>query len=87
MTRAYLVDAKWINEEYLPTVEEYMNVALITAGSSFWPATMLAGVEDVTDDAFQWACSDPKLAKASATITRLLDDMFCDEVLDASGTQ
>ncbi|GAB4854277.1 hypothetical protein Ancab_022863, partial [Ancistrocladus abbreviatus] len=74
LVRAYLVDAKWINEEYVPTVEEYMDVAITTAGCTFFPTLYYAGLEKATEDAFQWACTVPKNAKASAIITRLLDD-------------
>ncbi|GAB4854276.1 hypothetical protein Ancab_022862 [Ancistrocladus abbreviatus] len=60
-------------------MEECMDVAITTAGSSSWPTVTFAGMEDATEDAFQWTCTVPKIGEASATITRLLDDVFCDE--------
>ncbi|GAB4854256.1 hypothetical protein Ancab_022843 [Ancistrocladus abbreviatus] len=77
--RAYLVEAKRFNEGYVPTLEEHMDVALATAGSTYWPTVLFVGMEDATEDAFQWAHSVPKIGEASATITRFLDDIFCDE--------
>ncbi|GAB4854284.1 hypothetical protein Ancab_022871 [Ancistrocladus abbreviatus] len=79
LSRAYLVEAKWICEGHVPTVEEYMDVAITTAGSSFIPAVLFAGMEDATEDAFHWACSVPKIGEASVIITRLLNDSICEK--------
>ncbi|GAB4854270.1 hypothetical protein Ancab_022857 [Ancistrocladus abbreviatus] len=79
LARAYLVEAKWICEGHVPTVEEYMDVAITTAGSSFIPAVLFAGMEDATEDSFHWACSVPKIGEASAIITRLLNDSVCEK--------
>ncbi|GAB4854286.1 hypothetical protein Ancab_022873 [Ancistrocladus abbreviatus] len=78
LARAYLVEAKWICDGYVPTVE-YVDVAITTASSSFIPAVLFAGMEDATEDAYHWACSVPKIGEASAIVTRLFNDSICEK--------
>ncbi|GKV35346.1 hypothetical protein SLEP1_g43627 [Rubroshorea leprosula] len=78
--KAYLDEAKWRQEDYVPTIEEYMQVALI---SSAYPMLItnsyVAMGEVATKEAFDWISNDPKLLKASATICRLMDDISSHE--------
>ncbi|KAJ7981634.1 (-)-germacrene D synthase [Quillaja saponaria] len=74
--RAYFQEAKWFHQQYSPTMEEYMRVALVSSGYPLLATTFLAVMDDVvTKDTFEWILSDPKIVKASALIARLMDDM------------
>ncbi|KAL4558359.1 hypothetical protein LXL04_036558 [Taraxacum kok-saghyz] len=75
--RSYMMEAKWANEGYVPTIEEHMSVAFISSGYSMLATTCFVGMGDiVTDDSFKWALSKPLLVKASCQIARLMDDIF-----------
>ncbi|KAL7582210.1 hypothetical protein Lser_V15G42220 [Lactuca serriola] len=74
--RSYMMEAKWANEGYIPTIEEHMSVAFISSGYSML-ATCFVGMGDiVTDDSFKWALTKPLLIKSSCQIARLMDDIF-----------
>ncbi|GLT97888.1 hypothetical protein SLE2022_154320 [Rubroshorea leprosula] len=74
--KAYLNEAKWRQEVYVPPIEEYMQVALI---SSAYPMLItnsyVAMGEVATKEAFDWISNDPKILKASTIICRLMDDI------------
>jgi (-)-germacrene D synthase len=79
--RAYFHEAKWFHKNHIPTMDEYMRIALVSSGSSMLATTALVGMGDiVTKDAFEWLFSDPKVLKASTVIFRLMDDIVTHEV-------
>nr|XP_011458432.1 PREDICTED: (-)-germacrene D synthase-like isoform X2 [Fragaria vesca subsp. vesca]XP_011458435.1 PREDICTED: (-)-germacrene D synthase-like isoform X2 [Fragaria vesca subsp. vesca] len=74
--RAYHAEAKWFHNNYTPTMDEYMEVALVTSAYSMLATTSFVGMGDiVTKDSFEWIFSDPKMVKASAVVCRLMDDI------------
>lgn len=74
--RAYFAEAKWLFLRQMPTIEEYMSVALPTSGYQLLATTSFVGMENmVTKDTFEWVFSDPKIVRASSTICRLMNDM------------
>ncbi|XP_043690199.1 (-)-germacrene D synthase-like [Telopea speciosissima] len=76
LVRAYFVEAKWFNEGYIPTFEEYMGIALTSTAYSMLIITSFLGMRDiVTKEALDWAIDDPKLVRASSVICRLMDDI------------
>ncbi|KAK1372170.1 (+)-delta-cadinene synthase [Heracleum sosnowskyi] len=76
LAKAYLDEAKWFKESYFPTTEEYMNVALVSAGYGTMATNSFVGMGDVaTRKAFQWVSNDPLIVRASSLIARLCDDM------------
>ncbi|XP_030932315.1 (-)-germacrene D synthase-like [Quercus lobata] len=76
LVRAYFDEAKWFHQNYIPTMEEYMHVALKTSGYPMLTAISFLGMGDiVTKEAFDWIFSNPKMIKASSVIGRLMDDM------------
>ncbi|KAK8489707.1 hypothetical protein V6N11_014355 [Hibiscus sabdariffa] len=76
LSQAYFVEAKWYNENYVPTIEEYMQNALVSAGYIMVTITSFVGMEDiVTEDTFNWASNNPKIVRASSIIARLMDDI------------
>ncbi|XP_050247221.1 sesquiterpene synthase 2-like [Quercus robur] len=76
LVRAYFEEAKWFHQNYIPTMEEYMHVALKTSGYPMLTAISFLGMGDiVTKEAFDWIFSNPKIITASSVIGRLMDDM------------
>ncbi|XP_059428060.1 (-)-germacrene D synthase-like isoform X2 [Corylus avellana] len=74
--RAYFHEAKWFHKKHIPTLDEYMRIALVTSAYSMLATTSLVGMGDiVTKDAFEWLFSDPKMVRASAVVCRLMDDI------------
>eukprot|EP00261_Vitis_vinifera_P016682 XP_010645934.1 PREDICTED: valencene synthase-like [Vitis vinifera] len=76
LVRAYFHEAKWFHEGSIPTMEEYMGIALVTSGYYMLTTMSFIGMgEIVTKEAFDWVISDPKIITASAVICRLTDDI------------
>ena len=76
LVRAYFDEAKWFHQDYIPTMEEYMHVALRTTAHSMLTAVSFLGMGDiVTKEAFEWISSNPKSVTGSSVIGRLMDDM------------
>lgn len=75
--RAYMAEAKWFHQGHVPTMEEYMPIALTTIGCELTFVTAFLGTGDVvTKDDFDWLLfSDPKIVKASQVICRLMNDI------------
>ncbi|GAB4854280.1 hypothetical protein Ancab_022867, partial [Ancistrocladus abbreviatus] len=80
LPRAYLAEAKWFDEGYVPTLEEHLDVFMVTIGSGYWLALTLAGMGDAKQEAFEWAHNVPKIVEASIFISKCLDEISCDEV-------
>ncbi|KAK9041699.1 hypothetical protein V6N11_016789 [Hibiscus sabdariffa] len=75
-SQVYCVEAKWFHEKYIPTMEEYMSIALMSSAYPNLIIASLVGMEDnITKDTFIWAFNVPKMLKASSTICRLMDDV------------
>uniref|UniRef100_A0A2C9U9Z6 Terpene synthase metal-binding domain-containing protein n=2 Tax=Manihot esculenta TaxID=3983 RepID=A0A2C9U9Z6_MANES len=80
LVQAYLVEAKWFNKNYTPTVDEYMSIALLSCGYPLLTITAFVGVGDIaTTEAFDWASKDPKILRAASMICRLMDDIVSHE--------
>ncbi|RVW37312.1 (-)-germacrene D synthase [Vitis vinifera] len=63
------------------TMEEYMPVALATSGYLMLATTSFIAMGDVvTKETFDWVFSEPKIVRASATVSRLMDDMVSHKV-------
>ncbi|KAL6316127.1 hypothetical protein AAG906_015957 [Vitis piasezkii] len=74
--RAYFAEAKWLHEEHVPTIEEYLRVALVSSGYCMLATTSLVGMGEIaTKEAFDWVTSDPKIMSSSNFIARLMDDI------------
>ncbi|KAK8589129.1 hypothetical protein V6N12_023535 [Hibiscus sabdariffa] len=75
-SQVYCVEAKWFHEKYIPTMEEYMSIALMSSAYPNLTIASLVCMEDnITKDTFIWAFNVPKMLKASSTICRLMDDV------------
>ncbi|KAL4570376.1 hypothetical protein LXL04_026028 [Taraxacum kok-saghyz] len=74
--RNLLIEAKWANEGYTPTVEEHMSVTLVTCAYAMIIAKCYVYEDDlVTEDTYKWVSEYPPLVKASCLILRLMDDI------------
>ncbi|KAL6314157.1 hypothetical protein AAG906_011899 [Vitis piasezkii] len=77
---SYFVEAKWLNQEYTPTLDEYMSNGLESSGYPMLITTSFVGMGDIaTKEAFDWVFSYPKMVRASSIIGRLMDDIVSHE--------
>nr|I7H727.1 RecName: Full=Sesquiterpene synthase 2; Short=TsTPS2; AltName: Full=Alpha-humulene synthase TPS2; AltName: Full=Alpha-selinene synthase TPS2; AltName: Full=Beta-elemene synthase TPS2; AltName: Full=Delta-cadinene synthase TPS2 [Toona sinensis]BAM24405.1 sesquiterpene synthase [Toona sinensis] len=76
LARGYHDESKWFHNNYIPTMEEYMHVALVTSGYTMLTTSSFLGMDNiVTKETFDWVFSGPKIIRASGTIARLMDDV------------
>ncbi|KAK9041662.1 hypothetical protein V6N11_016752 [Hibiscus sabdariffa] len=76
-SESYFTEVKWYHQNYIPTVEEYMRVALVSCGGSLLSVTSLVGMEDVlSPEIFNWASNNPEIIIASTIHSRLFDDII-----------
>jgi hypothetical protein len=86
LVRAYFHEVKWFYQKHIPSMDEYMRIALVTCAYQMLETTSLVGMGDiVTEDVFEWLFSDPKLVRASAVVCRLMDDIVSHKVLCCFG--
>ncbi|KAE8674427.1 Detected protein of unknown function [Hibiscus syriacus] len=74
--KSYYAEFKWLQENYIPTFEEYMSVALVTSTFQLFTVVAFVGMEDsITKETFIWEFNYPKILRASTIISRLMDDV------------
>ncbi|TYG47426.1 hypothetical protein ES288_D11G337300v1 [Gossypium darwinii] len=74
--KTYYVEFKWLHENYMPTLDEYLSVALVTSCYQLLTIVSFVGMEDsITKETFIWAFNDPKILRALTNICRLMDDV------------
>lgn len=79
--RVYFKEAKWFHENYVPTIEEYMPLALETTGYGLLPISSFIGMGGVaTKDAFEWLLTEPKIIRGAKMVCRLMDDIVSHKV-------
>ncbi|KAH9783272.1 alpha-humulene/(-)-(E)-beta-caryophyllene synthase [Citrus sinensis] len=72
----YFFEAKWYHQNYVPTVDEYMTVALISSAHPNLSTISFVGMGDiVTKESFEWLFSNPRSIRASCAVGRLMNDM------------
>ncbi|KAI7731349.1 hypothetical protein M8C21_000473 [Ambrosia artemisiifolia] len=77
LSRNYMIEAKWMNQGYGPTLEEHESVSFITAGYKMLTlASFVSMGETVTEEPFEWALSFPPLVKSASLISRIMDDII-----------
>ncbi|XP_020209270.1 probable terpene synthase 2 isoform X2 [Cajanus cajan] len=80
LVRAYLNEARWFNNNYKPTIEEYLHASIISSGYSLMTITSYIGMGDMaTENIFQWAANEPKFLRAISIVARLMDDIVSSE--------
>ncbi|KAK1310239.1 (-)-germacrene D synthase [Acorus calamus] len=78
LSGAYLQEATWGFQKYVPSFKEHLKVSLQTCGYPSLHCVSLVGAvaeDNVTKDAFDWVISVPRITLSSATVCRLLDDI------------
>ncbi|KAL5546120.1 hypothetical protein UlMin_005807 [Ulmus minor] len=76
LARAYFIESKWFQTNYVPSFEEYVELGLKTCGYSMLTTTAYLGMGDIaTKEAFDWASNYPKIIKSAALICRYMDDI------------
>lgn len=79
---AFLIEAKWRNESYVATVEEYMKVSLVSCGYIMLEAVSFLGMRNIaTKEVFEWVSANPKIVNASSIVNRLMDDIVSPKVI------
>ncbi|KAK9706800.1 hypothetical protein RND81_07G152000 [Saponaria officinalis] len=76
--KAWLEETKWCKSKYIPTYEEYMEVAKVSVGQSGAIVAAYLGLGDIaTKEAFEWLTSNPmpQFIEACSIILRLLNDI------------
>lgn len=79
LCNAYLVEARWVNSEYLPTTEEYLKNGIVTSGVCVVFATLycLLGEEFYNHESKNVCNSRPDIVTLAGTLLRLWDDLGC----------
>ncbi|KAF5959149.1 hypothetical protein HYC85_000358 [Camellia sinensis] len=66
----------------VPSIEDYMRVALLTCGYTMLTTTSFVGKGEVmSKEAFDWVSSDSLIVQASSVVCRLMDDMVGHKVI------
>ncbi|KAG6407596.1 hypothetical protein SASPL_130592 [Salvia splendens] len=77
---AYLEETKWLYDDYIPTVDEYMKVSLPSSVYMMLSTTSLVGMGDqVSEKDFDWIINEPLIDRASTLAARLWNDLVGDE--------
>ncbi|KAL0362767.1 UNVERIFIED_CONTAM: Beta-caryophyllene synthase [Sesamum calycinum] len=72
----YFEEAKWLYNTHIPTLQEYMKVAIVSAGYTMLASTSLVGMGNlVTEEDCRWISGGAVIVEASSIIARLMDDM------------
>ncbi|KAG8387544.1 hypothetical protein BUALT_Bualt02G0032200 [Buddleja alternifolia] len=69
LVKAYFQKAKCLCNNYIPTMEEYMMVGLVSSTYMVLPTTSLVGMGSlVTKETFEWISNEPLIIRASSAI-------------------
>ncbi|KAK7405096.1 hypothetical protein VNO78_06292 [Psophocarpus tetragonolobus] len=79
LVQAYMTEATWFHCNHTPTIEEYMEVAIMSCGYAMLTMVSFLGMEDTTEEVLIWVSSNPKIIVAASTISRLMDDIVGSE--------
>lgn len=81
MARVYYTEAKWFNEGYVPSLNEYLSNALISTDYYAITVVSFVGMGEIADKkAFEWLQTRPKNVVSSEIISRLMDDVVSHKV-------
>ncbi|KAL9232173.1 hypothetical protein vseg_007312 [Gypsophila vaccaria] len=76
--RAWFDEAEWCNRKYIPTYDEYIEVALISIAQTAGIAAAFLGMGEIaTKESFEWVARNPmpKMVRSSDIILRLMNDI------------
>nr|AAR31145.1 (-)-germacrene D synthase [Solidago canadensis] len=77
LVTSYMTEAKWLHEGHVPTFEEYNSITNLTGGYKMLTTSSFVDMpgDIVTQESFKWALNNPPLIKASADVSRIMDDI------------
>ncbi|KAI4374741.1 hypothetical protein MLD38_012701 [Melastoma candidum] len=74
--RAYLVEARWFNQKFIPPTDEYIATASMSIGFKMLMVHTLVGMGDlVMEDTFEWLSSNPRVLQSTASASRFINDI------------
>ncbi|KAK1427325.1 hypothetical protein QVD17_16008 [Tagetes erecta] len=74
--KGYMLEAEWVKEGRIPTVDEYASIGLVTGNSGPFLLGCYIGMSDIfANETVKWASNYPSLFKYSTEIGRLLNDL------------
>ncbi|KAL5101429.1 hypothetical protein RYX36_005756, partial [Vicia faba] len=78
--QAYMAEVRWLNNNYQPTLEEYIRVSTISSGYCLMTAICYIGMGNIaTEDIFKWLTNKPKVIDVAIVLCRLMDDIVSNE--------
>ena len=81
LLESYLDEAKFREESYVPTMDEYLQIFIISSGYPMLATSSLVDMgKFATKEAFEWVSHLPKIVKAASVICRLMDDIVSHKV-------
>jgi len=76
-----MTEARWLNDKYQPTLEEYIHISTESCGYALVTTTCYIFMGDIaTEDIFKWVSNGPKMINAAIVLCRLMDDIASNEV-------
>jgi len=75
-----MAEARWCHSNHIPTLEEYMQVRITSAGYPILITSSFLGMEDTTEEILLWATNKPVIIAACTLMFRIADDISGDEV-------
>ncbi|KAG9444303.1 hypothetical protein H6P81_015643 [Aristolochia fimbriata] len=80
LCRAYLVEARWFNQRYIPGVDEYIQCSLVSCTYPMITTLCCVGMGDeVQEELFTWLESDPTIVDGTSRVCRFMDDIVSSE--------
>ncbi|CAO2835985.1 unnamed protein product [Amaranthus hypochondriacus] len=74
--QGYLQEAKWCQEKFVPTYEDYVKNGILSSGYLFIFVVSYLGMGEIASkDSFEWTHKNSRAPKASCIFTRLLNDI------------
>jgi hypothetical protein len=79
--QGYITEARWLNNKYQPTLEEYIRLTIESGGYKLMLITCYIDMGDiVTENIIKWITNDPKIYNAAMVFTRIINDIVSNEV-------
>lgn len=79
LSKAYMEEAEWCYSDHIPTLDDYMKLALVSSGHLVLATTSLVGISasrhHISKHDFDWITNEPPMLRTSAVLGRLTDDL------------
>jgi hypothetical protein len=79
--QGYITEARWLNNKYQPTLDEYIQLTIESGGYGLMSTTCYIGMGDTaTEDIFKWISNHPNICNTGMVMARIMDDIVSNEV-------